>query len=276
MFVLAIVVALFASGIARAQGLTAEDNIDRPGADYRSFDLPQPGWELCRNACASDGHCQAYTFVRPGVQGPNARCWLKSSVPAPVQRGCCVSGVRSTGGAVPGGHWRLAALPSFRNLYPPTQPPAYHVDRFEANARGGLLRVTVFGTGQCAPNAGMATPGTSQTFLFRWIIHQDASALRIGDQVAIDFQAEGSSNQCMQLNPFMTIGGPQRNVQTSDARHRHYTFPALTQPGWHVGGARTVRFASSHLGPRDEFEIVISGFRVPLDLHIQYPYVWVP
>jgi hypothetical protein len=31
--------------------------------------------------------------VQPGVQGPNARCWLKNSVPPPVASNCCVSGV---------------------------------------------------------------------------------------------------------------------------------------------------------------------------------------
>ncbi len=84
-------------------GLTAEDNTDRPGADYKNFDLPQPNWTLCRDACANDGNCRAYTYVKPGAQGAAARCWLKSSAPAAVQNGCCISGVRSGGGSTGGG-----------------------------------------------------------------------------------------------------------------------------------------------------------------------------
>ena len=84
-------------------GLTAEDNTDRPGADYKNFDLPQPNWTLCRDACANDGNCRAYTYVKPGAQGATARCWLKSSVPAAVQNGCCISGARSGGGSTGGG-----------------------------------------------------------------------------------------------------------------------------------------------------------------------------
>ena len=35
--------------------------------------------------------------MNPGVQGPRPRCWLKDSAPAPVQDGCCVSGVKEGG-----------------------------------------------------------------------------------------------------------------------------------------------------------------------------------
>jgi hypothetical protein len=75
-------------------------NIDRPGADYRNFDLPAPSPEMCRNQCMSDPACVAFTYVNPGVQAPVARCWLKSQVPPPVPNGCCISGVRF--GAPPG------------------------------------------------------------------------------------------------------------------------------------------------------------------------------
>ena len=32
-------------------------------------------------------------LVRPGIQGPSGRCWLKRAVPQKVTNGCCVSGV---------------------------------------------------------------------------------------------------------------------------------------------------------------------------------------
>jgi hypothetical protein len=71
-----------------------EMNVDRPGYDFQNFDLPQPNPELCRSACLREGQCRAFTYVNPGVQGPQARCWLKMDVPQSVPNNCCVSGVK--------------------------------------------------------------------------------------------------------------------------------------------------------------------------------------
>ncbi len=35
---------------------------------------------------------QTWTFVKPGHQGRNARCWLKYAVPRLVKNPCCDSG----------------------------------------------------------------------------------------------------------------------------------------------------------------------------------------
>lgn len=78
-----------------------ELNVDRPGNDYRNFDLPAPQPDICRNACFNDPTCVAFTYVNPGVQGPNARCWLKNTVPPPSPNSCCVSGVKFAGGPPP-------------------------------------------------------------------------------------------------------------------------------------------------------------------------------
>jgi hypothetical protein len=77
-----------------AAAASIESELDRPGEDYRSFDLPRPEPALCQRACAEDGRCQAYTYVRPGVQGAAARCWLKAGVPAAGPNLCCTSGTR--------------------------------------------------------------------------------------------------------------------------------------------------------------------------------------
>lgn len=87
--------------VVPAQGQGLEWNVNRRGSDYRSFDLGAPQPELCRNACMSEPACVAFTYVNPGVQGPNARCWLKNSVPPPTPEGCCVSGVKYAGGPPP-------------------------------------------------------------------------------------------------------------------------------------------------------------------------------
>lgn len=80
-------------------GAGIERNTNRAGGDYTSFNLAQANYELCQQACANDSRCAAWTYVRPGLQGATARCWLKSNVPGPSTNDCCVSGVKSaTGG----------------------------------------------------------------------------------------------------------------------------------------------------------------------------------
>ncbi|WP_101067766.1 PAN domain-containing protein [Roseovarius salinarum] len=77
-----------------ARSVTWEGGTNRPGADFRNFwmNRDQPG--LCAMACEQDRRCRAYTYVKPGVQGANARCWLKNGVPSAVSNNCCVSGVK--------------------------------------------------------------------------------------------------------------------------------------------------------------------------------------
>jgi len=78
-----------------ADSIPLENNIDRPGSDYRDFDLPTADPNLCRAACEAEAECKAFTYVRPGMQGPSARCWLKDSVPDAVPNDYCVSGVKT-------------------------------------------------------------------------------------------------------------------------------------------------------------------------------------
>jgi hypothetical protein len=74
--------------------VSVEHGTDRGGGDFANFDVVGDSMEICRDACAANSSCAAFTFVRPGVQGPRGRCWLKSSVPASSRNGCCVSGVK--------------------------------------------------------------------------------------------------------------------------------------------------------------------------------------
>jgi hypothetical protein len=69
-----------------------EQNTDRPGGDYTHHE--SAAWEECANACLADSRCNAWTWVKPGVQGPRGMCWLKDSVPARRPNNCCVSGYR--------------------------------------------------------------------------------------------------------------------------------------------------------------------------------------
>jgi tetratricopeptide (TPR) repeat protein len=71
-----------------------EPDTDRPGSDYRSFNLPSPEPGLCRAACEREAQCKAYTYVKPGHQASSARCWLKHSVPKQSPNKHCISGVK--------------------------------------------------------------------------------------------------------------------------------------------------------------------------------------
>lgn len=71
-----------------------EYSIDRPGNDYRSFDVTaSPAGAACRTACEADKSCRAWTYSRPGYAGPSARCYLKAKIPRPRHKPCCISGV---------------------------------------------------------------------------------------------------------------------------------------------------------------------------------------
>lgn len=70
----------------------AVDNTNLPGRDYASF--PAPSASVCRNTCGGESRCQAYTWVKPGIQGPSGMCWLKHSEPEIVRDSCCDSGPR--------------------------------------------------------------------------------------------------------------------------------------------------------------------------------------
>lgn len=79
------------SGTKGNAGLEFDTN--RYGQDYKNLVLDKPDPALCRNACESEAKCKAWSYVKPGLQGKEARCWLKHSVPGASRDACCVSGV---------------------------------------------------------------------------------------------------------------------------------------------------------------------------------------
>jgi len=71
-----------------------EHDRDRSGGDYTGFDVNTDHIEDCEAACKADAKCAAWTYVKPGIQGPHARCYLKSVIPAISDNACCVSGTK--------------------------------------------------------------------------------------------------------------------------------------------------------------------------------------
>jgi hypothetical protein len=73
-----------------------ESGTDRPGGDLMpGFAVPTSS--SCETACRNNAKCRAYTYVKPGYQGPQGQCWLKNTVPPPKANSCCDSGVKLTG-----------------------------------------------------------------------------------------------------------------------------------------------------------------------------------
>ncbi len=83
-------------------GTSLELDIDRGGQDYRTFEMQDARPEVCREACFNESNrCKSFTYVKPGFQGPNARCYLKSGIPSPTLNSNAISGTtlsnRNTG-----------------------------------------------------------------------------------------------------------------------------------------------------------------------------------
>lgn len=76
------------------QKVVVETDIDRPGKDYKRMVLDVPNLTLCIEACKNDPKCKAFTYVRPGVQGTKAVCYLKSDFSNPVKNANCISGYK--------------------------------------------------------------------------------------------------------------------------------------------------------------------------------------
>ena len=48
----------------------------------------------CESTCDRTPSCRGWTWVKPGVQGPQAVCWIKKQIVSTVRSNCCISGYR--------------------------------------------------------------------------------------------------------------------------------------------------------------------------------------
>ena len=114
------------AGVVEIRNDAVETSIDRPGGDYRSFDIKatdlkandkadkvaDKGGEknsdkaadknaekaadtedICKAACTGDNKCRAWTFARPGYAGKEAQCFLKKDIKPPRRKAGFTSGV---------------------------------------------------------------------------------------------------------------------------------------------------------------------------------------
>src|SRR5262249_22300893 len=82
------------AGVVEPRSGAVETSIDRAGGDYRSFEVKSgESDEACKAACTADHKWRAWTFVRPGYVGREARCFLKKDIKPPRRRAGFISGV---------------------------------------------------------------------------------------------------------------------------------------------------------------------------------------
>lgn len=70
------------SVVPAAQPAAIMPGINLPGMDMGGAPTPNDGGTQCRLSCLANAQCKAFSWVRPGVQGPQAMCWLKGAVPS--------------------------------------------------------------------------------------------------------------------------------------------------------------------------------------------------
>jgi hypothetical protein len=82
------------AGVVEQRNDAVETSTDRFGGDYRSFEMKASDKdEACRAACVGDNKCRAWTYVRPGYIGRDARCFLKNQIKPPRRKPGFMSGV---------------------------------------------------------------------------------------------------------------------------------------------------------------------------------------
>lgn len=88
----AALVAPLARVVPAAAQVSIQPGTDRMGGDYRGFAMAQADPQQCRQACADENACRSFTYVNPGLKGPQAMCFLKNTVPPATRSNCCTSG----------------------------------------------------------------------------------------------------------------------------------------------------------------------------------------
>jgi hypothetical protein len=93
--ILSVLILLAVAGMANAQQVNEYCN--RPGGDYRVFDLKRDYWSDCMNACEHYEKCKAWSYRKPGCCEKGScpgRCYLKSRVTPAIYDKCYVCGVK--------------------------------------------------------------------------------------------------------------------------------------------------------------------------------------
>jgi hypothetical protein len=154
-----------------AQVSAVEFNTDRPGMDYRSLPVPAGDHATCRKLCEADAKCQAWTYVKPGIQGKGAFCWLKHQIPPAVSSPCCISGTKMKSPGLPSPGQPLVQLPDLTITNITIKPMPVLLPRMQLHMfRSYRVRVSVLNKG-----------GHSQGFMTRTMCSRAGTHYKLGE-----------------------------------------------------------------------------------------------
>ena len=212
--------------LAAGSAAAAEPNINRFGGDYASFNQRTNDPRECEAACAADRACRAWTSVRPGIQGPSAKCWLKNVIPAATASACCTSGVKAPRAVIPA---RVVDF-CFSAYGDPERPFPGYVGPWQ------LGRVSIQGRGAVrSPDGALVSGGLiSHTDALRdprypyhattWQVVRALSLQRTGARTVLRLQVRVIGSNLADICPVGTSGAitliddksPMANGQTND------------------------------------------------------------
>jgi len=175
--------------------------------------------------------------------------------------------------------WQLANI-TFKDIAP-SQDKALRVDDMQADANGGMIRITALNDGECAPGAGVPGPmAPLQRFLFRWRFSRDVTRLSFPDRFDVILSIEADGNvPCLDLNPIMYANSDGRVLVSKLGGSRFLFVP--NPAASHVGGPRPVEVATPESGlergsvaATPVLQVGVWGFRGRrgMQLEAQYTY----
>jgi hypothetical protein len=161
-------------------GSTVEFGTDRPGSDYRVFDVPAENFSSCLAACQADSGCQAWSYESSNAQRPNGVCWLKNPAPAQVAKQITTSGVVLA---------RLGQVtPGFPITPPPTNASSIFTNPMYNGFRLDWCRIFENECGAPAANAFCRARGFSGVGAFKFQASPGVSTMTVGQNSVCDPQ----------------------------------------------------------------------------------------
>ena len=174
--------------------------------------------------------------------------------------------------------WQLASV-EIKDAAP-SGTKALRIDDTQADAMGGLFRITALNDGECAPGQGVPGRPLEQRFLFRWRFDRDVTRVSHPEKVNVVLSIEADSTiPCFDLNPIVIVSTEGDRVLTAEPGGR-FLFIPNPQAG-HVGGPRVITVANPESGLERSstahspmFKIYVWGFRGNRGMQLEARYIY--
>ncbi len=197
---------------------TRRDNWDLVAPNLQRLTLNAPNPDLCRDACAGKKECEGYTYVKPGLQGPQAVCYLKGRIQKAVENSCCVSGAK-----VP---------PPFKNLAS-NSPEAIANQQKAAQKKANLQ--------EFIEEARLRLPQEIASANHRIQVQQNLQRMKGGQELRDLFQ-----------DTLKNSSGPEKNVNPAAPDQLVYSMVKQPHPNKVAGKAQINQSALKLAGPKPE------------------------